>query len=75
MVLPFPPAASWGKSHPEVLQLHPFKGPGAQGFAFQLPILLTTSQERGRDSWRHTIRRAKEIMVAKIAAQLMSALG
>lgn len=36
-------------------------------------LLLTTSQERGCNNRRHTITRAKEIVVAKIAAQLMNA--
>lgn len=36
-------------------------------------LLLTTSQERGCDNRRHRIRRAAEIVVAKIAAQLMNA--
>lgn len=36
-------------------------------------LLLTTSQERGCDNRRHVIRRAAEIVVAKIAAQLMNA--
>lgn len=38
------------------------------------PVLLpTTLQERGCNNRRHGIRRAKEIVVAKIASQLMNA--